>query len=94
MKNGTILKENTTHKAVVKNGRIAIYLKGLNEDEFKGDEDEQWFKTNYPHWFKDELIDTIPLKDHDDLLPMFDGFEEESRILLAEAREEFKDLSK
>lgn len=61
-----ILKQNSTHKAVKRENDIAIYIKGMN------------FGTMvYP----DELIDTIPLGNEDDLFSIFENFDETNRVL-------------
>ena len=62
-----VLKENNTHKAVKNSKKIDIISKGF---EFNGIE------------FKDELLYSIPLENEDDLLPIFEGIEEETRNFL------------
>ena len=53
---GKILKQNNTHKAVREGDKIKIYIKGMDKKEFTEAEIKE-----SPNWFKDELIDTIPL---------------------------------
>jgi hypothetical protein len=69
MKNGTILQENATHKAVVNNDRIDIIRKGFEFEELKYD---------------DEFEYSIPLENEDDLFSIFESLEEDMRYLKAE----------
>lgn len=83
-----LLQENRTHKAIQTNGFIKIYLKGLDKNAVcpKG---KKLYTNNdfkdFPHWFKDELIDTIPITQKDNLFNYFETFNETNRILLVEA---------
>jgi hypothetical protein len=40
--------------------------------------------------YKDELIDRLPLDREDDLFSIFENFEENNRVMVAEANAEFK----
>ncbi len=70
-----ILQQISTHKAVKENGKINIYVKGFKINDLK---------------FEDELIDTIPLENEDDLFAIFELFEEQNRINRAEFEAENK----
>lgn len=76
---GKILQEISTHKAVKKGDKIYIYIKGM---PIENAEDKRLAK-KYPHWFKDELIRTIPAENEDDLFYIFENYEEENRINLS-----------
>ena len=91
MKNGQILKQNNTHKAVVeiRNGKkvIAIYTKGMTIDMFEGEPNQAELPKEFPHWFKDEYQYSILLENRDDLFAIFERLDEDNRINLAEANE-------
>ena len=76
---GKILQEISTHKAVKKGDKIYIYIKGM---PIENAEDKRLAK-KYPHWFKDELIRTIPAENEDDLFYIFENYEEENRSNLS-----------
>jgi len=76
---GELLQEISTHKAVKKGDKIYIYIKGM---PIKNAEDRSLAK-QYPHWFKDELIRTIPAENEDDLFYIFENYEEENRSNLS-----------
>jgi hypothetical protein len=73
MKNGKILREISTHKAVVNGDKIDIILTGFVWEDSEG---------------KIEMADqyqfSIPLEDADDLIPLFDGLAENNRSNVAE----------
>jgi len=72
---GKILKENSTHKAVLEpGGKIKIYIKGFEIDDMKYD---------------DEYLYSIPVEDEDDLFAIFERYDEDNRINVAEANVEF-----
>lgn len=73
MKNGTILQEISTHKAVVNGDKIDVILKG-----FKWEDDQGKIE------MEDEYQYSIPLEDADDLLPTFDQLAENNRCNVAE----------
>lgn len=75
MKKARILKQNNTHKAVLENGRINIYIKGFEIDDLK---------------YSDEFLWWIPVEQKDDLFAIFENFDEQNRINRAEAAVEFK----
>ena len=81
-KGGKILKEISTHKAVLEGDKINIYETGMPKSEATGNDLEE-----YPHWFKDRLVRSIPKENEDDLFAIFENYEEENRINLAEANE-------
>jgi len=64
-----ILQENSTHKAVVNGNQIDISIKGFEIDDLK---------------FDDELIYSIPLENEDDLMAIFERFDEDNRCNMAE----------
>ena len=71
------LKENSTHKAVAENGRISIYIKGIQIDDL-----------NFP----DEFLYSIPSENEDDLFEIFERFDENNRINMAEFAAEMSDI--
>lgn len=84
---GELLEEISTHKAIKKGDKIYIYIKGM---EIRDAEDKEDAK-RHPEWYKDELIDTIPAENEDDLFSIFESLKEQNRINLAEANAEYKD---
>ena len=66
---GKVLMEISTHKAVRNGDKIDIISKGIEIDDLK---------------FNDEKLYSIPYENIDDLLPIFDGLEENNRINLSE----------
>ncbi len=84
---GVILKEISTHKAVKDVDVINIYEKGLPISIAEGDELER-----HPEWFKDRLVRSIPLDNEDDLFAMFEMYEEDNPINLAEGNDEFSSM--
>ena len=82
MATSIILKENSTHKAVKENGKIRIYLKGLSIEKGyvypNGDVEEDDF------FLAGEYLYSLPLEDEDDLLSIFDRYDEDNRINVAE----------
>jgi hypothetical protein len=78
-KGGKVLIEISTHKAVKDGDKIKIYRKEL---EFDSNDDIIGEKL--------ELLYSIPSENEDDLLPIFDDFEETNRILMAEANSELR----
>jgi hypothetical protein len=88
-----IIKEISTHKAVKENGVINIYETGLDIDAKDKDGNPEWdddFIKTCPNCFKDVHIGTLRLEQEDDILAIFDGFEETNRINCAQASEEFQ----
>jgi hypothetical protein len=82
-----IVQENSTHKAVKEGNVINIYLKGFKGDEKAPDGSNLFNEEDlkkYPHWFRDELLWTIPLTHKDDLFAIFERLEEDNRCLAAE----------
>lgn len=77
---GKILKEISTHKAVKKDDKIYIYIKGMPIRN----EDDRVLEEKYPDWYKDELIMTIPSENEDNLFDIFESFEENNRVNRAE----------
>jgi hypothetical protein len=77
-KGGNVLKEISTHKAIKDGDKIKIYRKEL---EFDSNDDIVGEKL--------ELLYSIPSENEDDLLSIFDDFEETNRVLMAEANSEF-----
>jgi hypothetical protein len=73
---GTVLKQNSTHKAVVSAKGIDIILKGLLLPA-----DEYGPEMNFP----EERLYSIANEDKDNLFWIFEELEEEMRILIAEA---------
>lgn len=69
-----ILKQNSTHKAVANPDTmmIDIFIKGFEIDELK---------------FKDEYLYSIPKNCSDDLFSIFERYNEDNRINVAEANE-------
>lgn len=87
-----ILKENVTHKAVKEADVIKMYLKGMPKDILCDDGTRVFSEEtilDYPDWFQDEFLYSIPLANEDDLFAIFNHIEETNRINLAEAEEEF-----
>ena len=88
-----IIKEISTHKAVEENGVINIYMKGFTGEEvypegLKHSGEKMWSKEDlvkFPHFFKDELLWTIPLNEEEDLFAIFERLEENNRCNAAEA---------
>ncbi len=82
----SIIKQNDTHKAVKDGKFIKIYLKGTDKKEYENTYPDSFQEDvkNYPHWFKDELLYTIPLENVDDLFAYFERFEEDMRCLINE----------
>jgi len=80
MKNGTILQQNSTHKAVVSERGIDIISKGLDlpADEF-----------GPAMSFPERKLYSIPLENRDDLFAIFEDLDETNRYNLAEANAEF-----
>lgn len=64
-----ILKENSTHKAVKENGRINIYLKGIDYEDIH---------------MPAELLYFIMEDEEDDLFAIFERYDENNRINMAE----------
>lgn len=64
-----ILQQNSTHKAVKKNGKIVIYLKGFTCGDFS---------------CSDEKLYSIPEENSDDLLAIFEELDENNRTNVAE----------
>jgi hypothetical protein len=83
MKASKILKEISTHKAVKECNYINIYIKGFTLPE-------SYPGANDSLSYKDELIDRLPLDREDDLFSIFENFEENNRVMVAEANAEFK----
>lgn len=77
-----ILQQNSTHKAVAQNGKIAIYTKGLiipvGYKYPNGDVETEEFV------IKPELLYVISLDRKDDLLAIFERFDEDNRCNVAE----------
>jgi hypothetical protein len=79
----TILKQISTHKAVYENGEISVYLNELHipSGMFNG----VWYaESSYPS----EKLYTLPLNRKDDLEAIFDRYEEDNRVNVAELNEE------
>lgn len=72
------LKQNSTHKAIHQNGRIEIWTKGFIDEDFE---------------LKEEYLYSIPTSNKDDLFAIFERYDEDNRINVAEANEEFKNYS-
>jgi len=72
-----ILKENSTHKAVQDGNRIKIYSKGFSIEEMT---------------WPDIFLYSIPAKNEDDLFEIFEQYDEENRINVAEFTEEIKNM--
>jgi len=72
-----IIKENSTHKAVKENNRIAIYIKGIDLEEL-----------HYP----DEFLYSIPLENEDDLFAIFERYDEDNRINMAQFEAEMSTI--
>lgn len=86
MKDGSILQENSTHKAVLNGEMIDIFSKGFDvEESAPGAADDLHYK--------DELLYSIPADQSDDLLSIFDAFDETNRCNVADANDIFKDLT-
>jgi len=64
-----ILKENATHKAVKENNQISIYCKGFDIDDIHED---------------DVFMYAIPVEEEDDLFAIFERYDEDNRINMAE----------
>lgn len=92
-KNTNTLAEIGTHKAVKENGRISIYLKGMDSEAMDTDtvnpKGERLFNAEtvakYPEWFTDEKLYTIALDQEDDVFAIMERYAEDNRINLAEA---------
>ncbi len=86
---GKILKDISTHKAVQEGEVINVYQKGLPvEIAEEGDME------NYPHWFKDKFLFSLPFEQEEDLLPIFENYEENNRINREEANRDAKSMAK
>lgn len=70
-----ILKQNSTHKAVLNGNKIDIIIKGITDSDYV---------------CKDEKLYSIPKENKDDLFAIFENLDEENRINVAQASEEFK----
>ena len=79
------LKEISTHIAILENGVINIYSKGLTPEDL-----DEWFVKKYPDVFKDELLWTIPIGNEDDLFAIFDNLEENNRCNVDEFENEMQ----
>lgn len=81
-KEGEIIQEIGTHKAVFENGKIKIYLKGIDKNAKTpdGSSFEPEFIERFPDLFKDRCIGTLPLENEDDLFAIFENFEETNRF--------------
>lgn len=80
-----VVKQNSTHKAIQndRKNRIEIWSKGLSLPETTpgaGDALE----------IKPEYLYSIPIENKDDLFSIFENLDEQNRINIAEANEEFK----
>ena len=79
------LQENNTHIAIEDHNMIKIYIKGINKDATAPDGSplftEQDF-IDYPHWFYNEHIESLPLDQEDDLFAIFELLDENNRIHL------------
>ena len=64
-----IIKQNATHKAVREHGHISIYLKGFTIEDFS---------------CEDEFLYFIQEEQEDDLLAIFERYDEDNRINIAE----------
>jgi hypothetical protein len=64
-----ILKENATHKAVKENGQIGIWLKGFDFEDIHE---------------SDQFLYEISESDEDDLFAIFERYDEDNRINMAE----------
>ena len=73
---GKVLAQISTHVAVVENGKIAIYTKGL-EDKADG------FK------IEPERLYSIPMENKDDLFDIMERYKENNRCNLAEANGDY-----
>lgn len=81
MKTPKILKEISTHKAVLVNAStINIYVKGF---ECGKPIDEDYLR------FEDEFLYSISADNEDDLFAIFERYEEDNRINHREAKIEF-----
>jgi len=73
----TTLKEISTHKAVKQGNEIRIYENGLpRTEDLKGLPEK---------YFEDTYLYSIPSENEDDLLAIFERYEENNRINVAEA---------
>ena len=63
MKNGTILHEISTHKAVVQGSEIVIFEIGMIVD---GEICTEETRRTFPEWFEDKELWRIPLDQRDD----------------------------
>lgn len=79
MKKNKILKQISTHKAILNGNKIDIFITGFEIEDLK---------------YEDEFLFSIPANEEDDLLAIFDRFDEDNRINRAEANEEFKNYKK
>jgi len=64
-----IIQQNVTHKAVREHGQISIYQKGFDYEEIT---------------FPDEFLYAIAEDMEDDLFAIFERYDEDNRIMLAE----------
>lgn len=69
------VRENSTHEAIKKNGKISIFIKGMTFEDGTT--------------FDPEFLYSIPEENEDDLTAIFDRFDEDNRCNLAEANGEF-----
>ena len=79
MLHSSTLKEISTHKAVEENGVIKIYLKGfsIKAKVVNG--------VYYPEYScEDELLYTLPTEEEENLLSIFERYEEDNRVNVAE----------
>jgi hypothetical protein len=70
----TIIAQNATHKAVAEHGQISIYLKGF---DIEG--------THYP----DEFMYSIAEDMEDDVLAIFERYDEDNRLNVVEFQREY-----
>lgn len=75
-----ILQQNSTHKAVLVDNKIKIYIKGF---ECGKPTDVDYLK------FEDEYCYSIPAENKDDLFAIFERLDEDNRCNLAEANSMF-----
>ena len=69
-----IITQNATHKAVREHGQISIYLKGFDIED-----------TQYP----DEFMYSIAEDMEDDLLAIFERYDEDNRLNVVEFQREY-----
>ncbi len=82
-----VLKQISTHKAVKENGKISIYANGINIPVgYKypnGEIETEGFL------IEPEFLYSIPAENEDDLFSIFERYEEDNRINVAEANAQF-----